>query len=109
MWIGNSKSVTAIHKDNYENIYVQIRGRKHFSLLPPSSYPCVNEKPLRPATYSRDGDKLTLNLDDDGTKVPFATWDLDEPTVNTTEFSALAEPIRVTLEPGDMLYLPAMW
>lgn len=24
MWIGNSRSVTAMHKDNYENIYCQM-------------------------------------------------------------------------------------
>lgn len=41
--------------------------------------------------------------------VPFATWDPDDPEVNATPLSRLAEPIRVTLEKGDMLYLPAMW
>ncbi|KAJ4385944.1 hypothetical protein N0V85_007953, partial [Neurospora sp. IMI 360204] len=46
LWIGNSLSTTALHKDNYENIYVQIRGRKHFVLLPPHCLPCVNEREL---------------------------------------------------------------
>ena len=26
LWIGNSNSVTALHRDNYENIYCQIIG-----------------------------------------------------------------------------------
>jgi jumonji domain-containing protein 7 len=43
-WLGNSHSVTALHKDNYENVYVQILGRKHFVLLPPVEAPCVAER-----------------------------------------------------------------
>ncbi|TXC09712.1 hypothetical protein FocTR4_00004764 [Fusarium oxysporum f. sp. cubense] len=110
LWIGNSKSVTAMHKDNYENIYVQILGRKHFVLLPSLCHPCVNEQPLRPATYMRGENGMELKMDptnDDA--VPFATWDPDKPEQNATKFSHLARPLRVTLNPGDMLYLPAMW
>ncbi|KAJ4425208.1 hypothetical protein N0V82_000017 [Gnomoniopsis sp. IMI 355080] len=114
--IGNSRSVTALHKDNYENIYVQIQGRKHFVLLPPHCHPCVNEQPLRPATYARNnvnGSKLDLVMDvgegnDESDRVPFATWDPDRPHEHATPYSKLPEPIRVTLEKGDMLYLPAM-
>lgn len=41
--------------------------------------------------------------------VPFAIWDPDSPEENATPWSKLAEPMRVTLRQGDMLYLPAMW
>ncbi|KAI0408233.1 cupin-like domain-containing protein [Xylaria palmicola] len=127
MWIGNSRSVTALHRDNYENVYVQIAGRKHFVLLPPLFQPCVNERDLEPATYVRsrgegrpegekENDGLVLRMDEavdeNGVKaptVPFATWDPDTPDVCATPYSHLAEPMRVSLEPGDMLYLPAMW
>lgn len=121
--IGNSYSVTALHKDNYENIYVQIQGAKHFVLLPPHCQPCVNERPLPPATYARIGESHGLELVKDSSKqegvdeggsgdndyVPFATWDPDRPDENATPYSKLAQPMRVTLEEGDMLYLPAMW
>jgi jumonji domain-containing protein 7 len=119
LWIGNSRSVTALHRDNYENIYAQVLGRKHFVLLPPVCHPCVNEQPLTPATYVRrdsdsDGTSLELVEDEDedgrgGERVPFAIWDPDYPERNATPSSALAKPIRVTLDPGDFLYLPAMW
>ncbi|KAK2602042.1 hypothetical protein N8I77_008613 [Diaporthe amygdali] len=115
MWIGNSRSVTALHKDNYENIYVQVQGQKHFVLLPPHCHPCVNEKPLRPGTYARDAQGGGLHLAMDGGEngeadsVPFAIWDPDRPDENATPYSKLAEPMRVTLQKGDMLYLPAMW
>ncbi|OAA45254.1 Transcription factor jumonji/aspartyl beta-hydroxylase [Beauveria brongniartii RCEF 3172] len=110
MWIGNSRSVTATHKDSYENIYVQIRGRKHFVLLSPLHHHCMNEKPLQPATYARASHgQLSLSLDQDADPVPVVTWDPDHPDRNCASLSPLAQPVRVTLEPGDMLYLPAMW
>lgn len=136
-------STTALHKDNYENVYVQIRGRKHFVLLPPHCLPCVNERELESGGYVRrtwkqkggengddgegEGDEegegeevgakgqleLVMEKDDEETgkqvTVPFAIWDPDKPEENTTRYSKLAEPMRVTLEEGDMLYLPAMW
>ncbi|CAK7267112.1 hypothetical protein SEPCBS119000_002373 [Sporothrix epigloea] len=119
LWIGNSHSVTAMHRDNYENIYVQVLGRKHFVLLPSLCQPCVNEQPLEQYSYVRADDNFQLVPEtadggaqghdgDDGT-VPFALWDPDVPLKNETPYSTLAEPMRVTLDPGDMLYLPAMW
>lgn len=109
LWIGNSRSVTAMHKDNYENIYCQIIGQKHFVLLPPLAFPCVNERGLKPAIYERYGESLRMNMEDGEPEVPFAIWDPDQPMENATKYSHLANPARVTLEAGDMLYLPALW
>ncbi|KAG9258313.1 putative pla2g4b [Emericellopsis atlantica] len=109
LWIGNSCSVTCLHRDPMENIYVQVLGRKHFILLPPLCHPCVNEKMMQPATYTRTGGVLTLEADEEEEMVPLATWDPDKAEEDATEFSHLAKPVRVTLDPGDMLYLPAMW
>ena len=55
IWIGNSRSITALHKDNYENIYCQIRGRKCFVLLPSVETACVNIQTLAQAVYTRRG------------------------------------------------------
>lgn len=110
LWIGNSRSVTALHKDNYENIYVQIVGRKHFVLLPPVEAVCVGEREVRAATYKRDGEgRLVVRDDEGGEMVPTATWDPDEPGVRRTGFEGLSRPVRVSLEEGDILYLPALW
>ncbi|CAO2651968.1 Nn.00g002510.m01.CDS01 [Neocucurbitaria sp. VM-36] len=119
-WLGNSQSVTALHKDNYENIYVQILGQKHFVLLPPVEAPCVNEKSVLAATYAlKDSarsteqdlgkDDLHITVDDPEEYVPFATFDPDNFCDNTNAYSQLSQPLRVTLNEGDMLYLPALW
>ena len=119
LWIGNSRSVTAMHRDNYENLYVQVRGRKHFVLMPALCAPVVGEDMLRPARYARGEEGLVLK-EEEGEGVPFPTWDPDgvsvgglegggEETVEGNAFEDVVRPLRVTLEPGDMLYLPAMW
>ena len=51
---------------------------------------------------------------EEGDRVPFATWDpdcvdKDEGESEWTKYAKFARPVRVTLEEGDMLYLPALW
>ncbi|OQO10224.1 hypothetical protein B0A48_04581 [Cryoendolithus antarcticus] len=111
-WLGNHRSTTALHKDNYENIYIQIIGQKHFVLLPPVEVACVNEQPATRARYvpaSGETGKLVIGVDGVAEAVPTPTWDPDEPSVRATAYSGLSRPLRVTLDPGDMFYLPAMW
>lgn len=110
-WLGNSRSTTSLHKDNYENIYVQVRGQKIFTLLAPVEMPCVNETKLPFGRYhpAKDEGKLEACLNADGEPLPVALWDPDEPEARATAYSKLARPLRVTLDEGDMMYLPAMW
>jgi len=119
LWLGDDRSVTSLHKDNYENIYVQIRGQKHFVLLPPVAAPCVNDQNLPRARYSpsnttekgldNNNEILIIEIDEQARRVPVATWDPDIPSERTTPYSHLSNPLRLTLNQGDMLYLPAMW
>lgn len=108
LWIGNSRSVTALHKDNYENIYCQIIGSKNFVLLSPLETACVNEKMLPCATYALDASS-TWQLSIEQETVPFAVWNPDKPNEQQTRFTHLSRPLRVDLNPGDLLYLPTLW
>ncbi|GIZ46742.1 hypothetical protein CKM354_000985500 [Cercospora kikuchii] len=111
-WLGNERSVTALHKDNYENVYVQVRGEKHFVLLPPIEMPCVNEVPIQFARYQPTGDDqstLEPQAYEDSELVPTPIWDPDEPDARASLYSKSSKPMRVTLYEGDMMYLPAMW
>ena len=38
-----------------------------------------------------------------------ATWDPDKLGQRTSKYSNLSRPLRVTLDSGDMLYLPSTW
>lgn len=114
--------MTALHKDPYENTYVQVLGKKHFVLLPPIEAPVVGENWVNsgiytptpsPASSSPDFLESEYDLtpipDSPPHTLPFATYDPDSPGEKATQFSHLSKPLRVTLEPGDMLYLPALW
>ena len=52
---------------------------------------------------------MNIVPDEGPAHVPCALWDPDKLDENTTKFSHLNKPIRVRLEPGDVLYLPALW
>lgn len=112
-------------------------GSKHFVLLPPVETACIGEKFLPAATYAlgslvrrqlylaahaqaelrrqtgpcglQDDRMLKIRRDNPAQEVPFATWDPDTPQKRATSFSHLSKPYRLTLNAGDMLYLPALW
>lgn len=67
IWLGNGASVTALHRDNYENIFAQIIGVKRFVLLPPLKTACINETFLPSATYD---EHLSIVPDESGESVP---------------------------------------
>ena len=109
LWVGNSRSVTALHKDNYENIYCQIVGQKHFVLLPPIAIACVEEEILEAATYVQTNNGIVAQEDRPREEIPVPTWDPDDPQTRANRFACFSRPVRVTLNPGDVLYLPALW
>ncbi|BGP15044.1 hypothetical protein JCM10213v2_002999 [Rhodosporidiobolus nylandii] len=88
IWIGGRRSKTSMHKDPYENIYCVVRGTKTFTLLPPTEAYCVHEPEVL---------------------VPWIPVDPLNPDFEAFPRYKLARPMQVTLEKGDMLYLPALW
>lgn len=84
----------------------------------------MQEAELRLATYARDsscGLKIVMDEQEDGEeaeKVPVAMWDPDSVEGGKEGegdgdgrgmYKGLVTPMRVKLEQGDMLYLPALW
>lgn len=116
LWIGNGRSTSALHKDNYENLYCMVAGIKRFVLISPVEVACVQERTLPSATYQpcngpEHGQRqYKMVPDDPPTNVPFwPTIDPDDPEKTSLGIWRHCRPLRVELHPGDILYLPAMW
>lgn len=101
LWIGNAASVTALHRDPYENIYVVIRGSKEFVLLSGILWENIEEEWMGLGRYERDVDDRKLQIVVEDGRVPVATWDPDKLEKKGC--------VRVEVREGDILYLPALW
>lgn len=105
VWIGGQRSVTSCHQDWYENLYVVVGGEKHFTLLPPWEAALVPKTPLPSGRWHlKPGVELSAVTTQD--------WSIEEASEEvpwiTTDPPA-EKAIDVTVRPGDVLYLPAMW
>ncbi|EFC48787.1 predicted protein [Naegleria gruberi] len=95
MWISSDQSLTPIHYDNSDNLFVQIFGKKHMILWEPK------EKSL-----------LYLNEEDHPTSDRQTRIDLTkEPSEIALNFPNFfkSNPVRVTLNPGDVMFIPKGW
>ena len=118
LWIGNAESETSFHKDHYENVFAVIAGKKTFTLLPPAdAYRlAIQEYPV--AQYTATGQdlrscELELTRKEASESVRWSSIDpndgdkLDEyPLFHDTN---LPKPIKVTVNAGEVLYLPSLW
>ncbi|KAJ7700096.1 Clavaminate synthase-like protein [Mycena rosella] len=107
LWIGNHESVTSIHSDPYENIYTVVRGSKHFTLLPPAEGWCLQERMYPHAKWTRESSNAALAITaSPNFSIRWASVvDPDIPGNLPPE----AHPIRVSIEAGESLFLPAGW
>lgn len=115
LWLGQSTAtVSRLHNDNYDNVYVQVSGRKEVYLVPPGDAYALDERFLESSHYDRD---MKLVLDEHGPgssstmprRVLFPTVDPSDSSTHNDVYRAHAQAYRVVLDPGDMLFLPALW
>lgn len=109
LWIGNSKSITSIHNDPYENIYHVVRGCKTFLLLPPTEGWCLRERLYPHATYIRPSEGSPLILTPSPSSTPMVCWSSITHPERPGALPASAHPITISLQEGETLYLPAGW
>lgn len=112
LWAGDSRAVSSMHKDHYENLYCVIRGTKCFTLLPPTDLPWLGQKWFREANYERNEEgKLVPKLQEPENAIPWIPIDPDwseEERREKLERAALISPLHVEVHEGEMLYLPAL-
>ncbi|EOD26550.1 hypothetical protein EMIHUDRAFT_435100 [Emiliania huxleyi CCMP1516] len=126
-WMGEDAARTTVHADLFDNLYVVVRGRKRFALLPPQEgllLPpqegrALRRRPYPAATYregAAEGTATDRTAAAAGRGVLRA--ELDEPTseemwsaVDLEDEGSAAEvrPLRVEVSAGELLYLPALW
>ncbi|MEP6706789.1 MAG: cupin-like domain-containing protein [Pyrinomonadaceae bacterium] len=91
LWLSSAGAVTPLHYDVVHSLFAQVKGRKHFTLFAP-----------------RDGSSL----------YPFSMFsrysylsrvDILQPDLREFPKFEQAKPVSFTLEPGEVLYLPAFW
>eukprot|EP00485_Elphidium_margaritaceum_P008595 CAMPEP_0202710218 /NCGR_PEP_ID=MMETSP1385-20130828/22238_1 /ASSEMBLY_ACC=CAM_ASM_000861 /TAXON_ID=933848 /ORGANISM="Elphidium margaritaceum" /LENGTH=299 /DNA_ID=CAMNT_0049369709 /DNA_START=30 /DNA_END=926 /DNA_ORIENTATION=+ len=53
-WMGESRSISSLHQDPYENLYCVLAGQKQFTLYPPTDEVHLNKVPFKKAIYCLD-------------------------------------------------------
>jgi hypothetical protein len=91
VWVGPAETVTPLHIDLAHNFFVQIEGRKRFTLFDPSQATALGFPSYRMPKLTQ----TELNL--------------DSPDLRRFPAFASARRVVVDLEPGDALFLPHSW
>mmetsp|Transcript_44385 Transcript_44385/g.132491 ORF Transcript_44385/g.132491 Transcript_44385/m.132491 type:complete len:456 (+) Transcript_44385:484-1851(+) len=94
LFVGPTDSLSPVHYDQYDNIYIQVEGEKHFLIFDPRA-----AEGLYPFPASHPYDE-------------YAMVDLERVDVKT--FPRAKEALEgrgavVTLRPGESLYIPTHW
>lgn len=109
-WMGDSRAVTSMHKDPYENIYCVVRGHKDITLQPPTDLPWLPYREYSPAVYREDRETGAWREEAvPGPPVPWIAVDPLKPDLQLYPLYRHSTVIRCRLEAGDVLYLPSYW
>lgn len=91
-WFGGDRCKSALHWDTFDNLFVQIFGKKRFLLFAPSQ-----TEHLYPVFDSNGPTASRINV-----------FDSEEAQSKFPRYKD-AECTDITLEPGDMLFIPKGW
>ena len=110
VWMGSKGSTAALHHDPFDNFFVQIHGSKRFTLFPPEVQHALYVYPKTHPASRQSQVNINKLYGEDGvsTDTPISDAEL-------AKFPLLKEPImlnsgmEITVNPGDVLYLPPFW
>jgi hypothetical protein len=86
LWLGPSGTVTPLHHDVMNVLLAQVHGRKRFALIPPTEIG---------ALYNHVG--------------VYSQVDFEAPDLSRFPRFASVKALTVTLEPGELLFIPVGW
>lgn len=100
IWVGEKGVVTHLHLDSYENFFIQVQGTKRFLFVSPEE---VDKCYLYPSNHPSFGQSQIYPINPH----PAHAAELSQQGAfaNATEITVY----EVTVEPGDLLYLPPNW
>ena len=90
LWFGG-RTITQLHYDSQNNFFAQLHGTKEFIIFAPRDTPYLDPFPVDAALPHVSGVRP------------------DRPDSEQRPEFALAKPIRFTVQPGELLFLPAFW
>lgn len=103
IWIGNERSVSGLHSDDYENMFCQITGRKRFVLVSPYEAICLQEALLPAATYAPHPRTRELRIVPEDPDEDVHYWPTVDPDLPPeSKWWPHCRPLEVVLEPGDV-------
>jgi Cupin-like domain len=100
LWLGPEGVLTPTHSDAYHNVFVQVCGAKRFYLWPPEQSWSLY---TFPDTHPRH-QQARVDIRQAGTDAPEEDL-LDE----FPRFANISGGLSVTVEAGDVLYIPPQW
>lgn len=132
MILGDTRAITSMHKDPYENMFLVISGYKDFILIPPTDVHLVPRKKVDSAVYeSNDEGTFKIRplfngeikfgtflvfflinfLLDDRTPIDIEWVSVDplNPDLKKYPNYKKANVLKVRINAGDILYLPSLW
>lgn len=116
LWIGSDQSVTSFHKDHYENLYAVVAGEKVFTLLPPCDSFRMHLRQYPVASHEEESGGLQPVLQTDSSVLWSPIEDLADKSCRHSlqkyplySDPELPKPMRVTVRPGEVLFLPSLW
>ena len=98
-WLGPSNTVSCLHHDPYHNMFAQVVGTKRVYLIDPK-----HSKMLYPNHDDKGRQKNTSRVVD-------VDKYFEDPALQNLypNFAQLPELYSITLNAGDMLYIPPTW
>ena len=113
LWLSyNRPTISPLHYDDYENLLCQIKGTKEIILFPPSDYKRLyytgRAKGILQYDY-KDGFHRNLSSLDTRSFEFGSSVNIDDPDYLKHPLYKQANPIRVVLKAGDVLFLPSYW
>ena len=102
LWVGDGRAKTSTHSDPFDNVYIVTSGTKTFTILPPYASGLVDNHDAPPGSFHRDltdpSSPWSVKLD----SLPQTVrWSCPPPSLPLTR--------TVTIQPNQLLYLPAGW